>query len=86
MEQKMTTEERAFVASKIKESKLIAYYLGERMAEATNDIGISVHASCILFASICAINDISPENANELFENMYMQIVEAMKLMDGTLQ
>ena len=86
MEQKLTPEEKAFVSSKLEEAKMIAYTLGEQMFKETNDIGVSVHAAAILYASTCAINNIEPSMAKKLFDIMHGQISEAMNLEGGSLQ
>ena len=86
MEQKLTPEEKAFVSSKLEEAKMIAYTLGEQMFKETNDIGVSVHAACILYATTCAINNIDPSIAKTLFERIHQQVAEAMDLEGGTLQ
>ena len=86
MEQKLSQEDREYIRGKLEEANMIAYSLGERLFEATNDVGVSVHAACILYASTCAINNVDPKMAKVLFDRMHEQITEAMQEPEGPLQ
>ena len=86
MESRMKHEQMQYLDKKMQESKRIAHSLAEVLFGMTNDVGVSVHAACILFATTCAINNIDPKMAAVLFDGLLEQINDAARAQGGPLQ